>query len=52
MVPELPALLMAAFASEALAAAAERHATAVLQKPLNLELLLSLLGSLSEGKGR
>ena len=50
LVPTLPVVLMTAYANEAMACAAERDATAVLQKPLDLALTLPLLDSIVEGR--
>jgi CheY-like chemotaxis protein len=50
LVPTLPVVLMTAYANEATASAAERDATAVLQKPLDLALTLPLLDSIIEGR--
>ena len=50
LVPTLPVVLMTAYTSEAMAFAAERDATAVLEKPLDLELTLPLLDAIIDGR--
>ena len=48
--PDLPVILMTAHACEALVAAADREATAVLRKPLDLTHVLSMLDVLTHNR--
>ena len=50
LAPGLPVVLMTAYASEAVALAAERGAVAVLQKPPDPEMVLQLLRAIVDGR--